>query len=341
MKKTGVGVACLIHTNSLRYYYDSEGSASVVKVHDDGSATVTIGTSEMGQGTLTVMAQIAAEELGILAEDVRVSNSVGTDAIPDDLGAYASRSTFISGRAVQAAAADAKEQILETAALMLDVSASELVARERKIYPKGQPERYLLFRDVVMTRLYDPSYTGHTLLILGKGSVDVTNTTPDPDTGYGNPPATTIFAAHVAEIEVDTETGEIKVLKHCAAVDLGRCINVLTSEGQVEGSVAQGIGYALLEDIICHDGKVLNPSYLDYKIPTMLDVPDVVTIFVETIDPLGPFGAKGLGEPALVPVAAAINNALYDAVGVRMTELPFTREKVLRAIKEKMTGVSA
>jgi len=339
MKRRGVGVACLCHANSLRYYYDNEGSAAIVKLSDDGSATVMTGASEMGQGSLTVMGMIAAEELGILPEDVRVINEVGTDIIPDDLGAYASRSTFISGRAVQAAAADARNQLFETVSLVLGVPKERLAARERIIYDKEDPANCMTYREAMMTHLYDPyKHTGHTILIVGKGSVDVTSTFPDPETGYGNPPATTIFAAHVAEIEVDDETGEIQVIKHSAAVDLGRVINVTTSEGQIEGSVAQGIGYGMFENMELRNGKVLNPSYLEYKMPTTLDVPDVVTINIESLDPMGPYGAKGLGEPALVPVAASINNALYDAVGIRLYELPFTRERVLRAIREKQAG---
>lgn len=339
VKKRGIGVACLIHANSLRYYYDNEGSAAIVKLVDDGTATVMTGASEMGQGSVTVMAMIAAEELGIPVEDVRVINEVGSDILPEDLGAYASRSTFISGRAVQAAAADAKNQLFETVALVLEVPKERLEAKNRIIYDREDPANSITYREAMMIHLYEPSrHTGRTIFIVGKGSVDVDNTFPDPDTGYGNPPATTIFAAHVAEIEVDDETGEIQVLKHSAAVDLGRVINVTTAEGQIEGSVAQGIGYGMFENMELQDGKVLNPSYLEYKMPTTLDIPDVVTINIESLDPAGPYGAKGLGEPALVPVAASINNALYNAVGVRLYKLPFTRERVLRAIREKQAG---
>ncbi len=336
MKKRGMGMACLIHANSVRYYYDSEGSAAMVKVHDDGSVTVLAGISDIGQGARTVMAHIAAEELGVLFEDVEVITGKGTDFVPDDLGAYASRSTFISGRAVQAAALDAKLKIYKVASVMLGVEPNQLESKERKIYVKNQPDKYVDFEKAVRAHLYDASYTGHTLFILGIGSVDVSGSeVPNRETGYGNAFATSIFASHVAEIEVDTDTGIIEVINHCAAVDLGRCINPLLAEGQIEGAVSQGVGYSLIEDMWWEKGKTLNPNFLTYKIPTALDVPEVTTVYVESIDPLGPFGAKGLGEPAAVPVAAAINNALYDAVGVRIDELPITPEKLLKALNEK------
>ena len=147
--------------------------------------------------------------------------------------------------------------------------------------------------------------------------------------------ATFAFGTQVAEVEVDPETGEVKVLKIVAAHETGRTINTTMAEGQIEGSVVQGIGYALMEKLILDNGKVVNDGFLDYKIPNIGDIPEIETILVETDDPHGPFGAKGIGEPGLVPTAAAIANAIYHATGVRMRELPMTPEKVLKALKEK------
>jgi len=336
MKKRGIGMACLVHANSVRYYYDSEGSACFVKVHDDGLVTVMSGARDMGQGAWTIVAQIVAEELGIYYEDVKVVTSGGTDELPDDLGAYASRTTFISGRAAQAAAADAKEKLFKVAAKMLGANPEDLEAKDRKIFVKGSPEKAVGFAEAVRAHLYDAQYTGHTLLLVGQGSVDVEGSeVPDRETGYGNSFCACIFGAHIAEVEVDTETGEVRIIKHCAALDIGRAINPMTCEGQIEGAVAQGLGWTVLENMIWEEGKTLNPNFLDYRIPTIFDTPEVETVLVESVEPKGPFGAKGVGEPGMVPVAAAIGNAIYNAIGVRFSELPITPEKVLKALKEK------
>ena len=337
MKKRGIGMACQVHATGVRYYYDSkESSACFVKVHDDGSVTVMSGVNEIGQGGLTIIAQIVAEELGIYYEDVKVVTSGGTDQIPDDFGAYASRSAFICGKAAQAAAADAKQKLFKVAAKMLDASPEDLEAKDGKIFVKGSPEKAVGFTEAVRAHLYNERYTGHTLMLMGQGSIDVKGSeVPTRETGYGNSFSGTIFAAHVAEVEVDTETGEVRIIKHCAALDCGRAINPSAVECQIEGAVSHGLGWTLLENMIWEEGKTLNPSFLDYRIPTIFDAPEVETIMVETIDPQGPFGAKGAGEPAMVPLAASINNAIYNAIGVRFHELPITPEKVLKALAEK------
>jgi len=329
-------MACLVHANSVRYYYDSEGSACIVKVHDDGSVTVLSGVVEIGQGGETAMGQIVAEELGVCYEDVKVITSIGTDSTPEDLGAYASRSCFISGRAAQTAARDAKQKLFKVAAKMLEANPEDLESKGRKIYVKGSPERSIPFKDAVMAHLYNAKYTGHTIFLVGEASVDVEGSeVPTKETGYGNSFQATIYAAHVAEIEVDTETGEINIIRHSAAVDLGRAINPAACEGQIRGAVTQGLGYAMMEEMVWEDGKTLNPNFLDYRMPTIYDAPDVRTVMVEVGNPQGPFGAKGVGEPAMVPVPAVINNALYNAVGIRFHDMPITPEKVLKALKEK------
>jgi len=336
MKKRGIGIASLVHPNSVRYYYDSEGSSCFVKVHDDGTVSVLSGARDMGQGALTIVAQIVAEELGVRYEDVKVADSGGTEELPDDLGAYASRSTFISGRAAQVAAADAKQKLFKVAAKMLDANPEDIVARDRKIFVKGSPEKSVNFADAVYAHMYDPKYTGHTLFLMGQSSIDVEGSeVPTRETGYGNSFCGNIFGSHVAEVEVDTETGEVRIIKQTAALDVGRVINPMGTEGQIEGAVLQGYGWTLLENMIWEEGKTLNPNFLDYRIPTVFDAPEVQVVMVESHEPQGPFGAKGVGEPGMVPVAACINNAIYNAVGVRFNELPITPEKVLKALKEK------
>jgi CO/xanthine dehydrogenase Mo-binding subunit len=162
---------------------------------------------------------------------------------------------------------------------------------------------------------------------------------PDPQTRYGNVSPVYPFGAHVAEVEVDTETGEVRVTRYWASHDVGRALNPMLLEGQVQGGVAQGIGWALTEDMQIENGRLVNDSLLDYRMPGSKDLPRVEVEFVEPIDPRGPYGAKGIGEPALNPVAAAISNALYDAIGIRFTELPFSPEKVLAALKKREKAI--
>jgi CO/xanthine dehydrogenase Mo-binding subunit len=174
--------------------------------------------------------------------------------------------------------------------------------------------------------------------LVGQGQYVPDTVAPDPVTKYGNVSPVYVFGTHVAEVEVDTETGEVRVVGYWASHDVGRAVNPLLLEGQVEGGVAQGIGWTLTEDMVTKDGHVLNPTFLDYRIPGTQDLPRVVCDFVEPVDPKGPYGAKGIGEPALNPVPAAVANAIYDAIGIRFTELPITAEKVLFALREREGG---
>jgi CO/xanthine dehydrogenase Mo-binding subunit len=174
--------------------------------------------------------------------------------------------------------------------------------------------------------------------VVGEGEYRVVGVTiPDRTTKYGNISSAYSFATHAARVEVDAGTGRVRVLDYVAAHDVGRAINPMGVEGQIEGGVAQGIGYALLEEIKVRDGRVVNGDFLDYRIPTALDLPPVKSVLVETISPTGPYGAKSIGELALVPSAAAIANAIADATGVRFTELPITPDKILAAIGSKET----
>jgi len=172
-------------------------------------------------------------------------------------------------------------------------------------------------------------------VISGEGWYDPPTKLVDKDTYKGNISATYGFGAQMAEVEVDTETGQVRVLRLVCANDVGRAINPMAVEGQIEGGAQMGLGYALTEEVIVKDGRVLNPDFLDYRLFTAADMPDIETVIVETDDPQGPFGAKGVGEMGGTPTAAAIANAIYDAIGVRMTTLPMTPERVLKAIMEQ------
>ena len=172
-------------------------------------------------------------------------------------------------------------------------------------------------------------------MVIAEHFYDPPNENLDPKEFKGNLSVTYAYGTHGVEVEVDRETGQVKILKYVAAHDVGKAINPMLLEGQVYGGATMGIGYALTERLILQNGKVMNPNFLDYKMLTAKDVPNIETVVIETNDPSGPFGAKGIGEPGLVPTAPAIANAIYDAVGVRIKELPITAEKVLAALKEK------
>ena len=307
-------------------------SSAFLKLNEDGTAEVQSSTVDMGQGSNTVLAQIAAEELGLKMEDVRVVTP-DTDLTPYDHGTSSSRSTFHMGNAVKAAAADAKKQLLEIAADLLEANPLDLEVHQGIVSVKGSPERSITVREIPK----GGSYLGKGKPIIGRGTFSVRDATPlDRETGQGAMPAIFwMYAAQAAEVEVNEETGEVKVLKIASAHDVGKTINPVACEQQIEGALGIGIGATLMEEIKFDKGKTLNASFLDYKIPTSLNMPEMIPIMVETIHDRGPYGAKGLGEPALAPTAPAIANAIYDAVGVRIKELPITPDKVLRALKEK------
>lgn len=335
MRNRGVGVAGLFHVGGgARTHGDNDGCGAFVKVEDDGSVTLITGAQEIGQGANTVLAQMVAEELGVPLESVKISNS-DTDIIPWDLGCHASRTTFVGGNASIAAAGDAKEQLLQMAAQLLEALPGDLEVRDGRIYVAGSPEKFVTISQAARAHHFRPGGS----VVLGKGFYDPPSERPDPKTGKGNMSATYSCGVQAAEVEIDPHTGEIKLLKMVSALDVGRAINPMTAEGQSEGALAQGFGYALQEELVFDQGRVLNPSLAGYKVPTALDMPVLETVLIETIDPEGPFGAKGMGEAGLVPTAPAIANAIYDAVGVRIRELPITAEKVLKALEEKGSGL--
>ncbi len=329
MLKRGKGIACMVYPIGFTSYPNP--SAAFVKVHPDGTAVVLTGATDVGQGSTTVLAQIAAEELGIAYEDVTLVTA-DTERTPYDLGSVASRVTYITGNAVQRAAAEAKKILLQVAADMLDMMGSEeLAAGGGMIYVKDRPER-----QVPIAAVAKEANLGRGRPPIGDANYKPRTTFLDPETGHGTPYETYVFATQVAEVQVDTETGEVEVLKIAAAHDCGRAINPMMVEGQIEGGISMGLGYGLLEEIVQENGVVKNPQFTDYILPTALDMPaDIQVAIVEEPVNTGPFGAKGVGEPSLIPTAPAIINAIYDAVGVRIRELPATPDKILAALKEK------
>jgi CO/xanthine dehydrogenase Mo-binding subunit len=330
--RRGIGMASMQHAGGgIKIFFGNINcnySSAAIKMNEDGSVNLMTGSSDIGQGSDTVLAQIAAEELGIRFEDIRVITA-DTDLTPMCLGTYGDRVTFIGGNAVLNAVRDVKKQLQELASELLEANANDLESREGRIYVKGSPEKGISIKEVA-----EFSYFKKGKPILGRGIYDDPISKPDFGTGYGTSPAYT-FASQVAEVEVDIETGRVKILKITSAHDIGRTLNPMAVRGQIEGAMAQGIGSALYERLDWVKGKTLNANFLDYRMLTALDMATIDPILIESIDPNGPFGAKGVGEPALVPTAAAIANAIYDAVGVRIKSLPITPDKILTALEEK------
>ena len=329
MPNTGLGLACTVHVSGKRHFGDYDGSSATIKVNEDGKALILSGEGECGQGVHTAMCQIAAEELGVCVEDVEICRA-DTDLTTFCLGAIASRLTYVSGNAVKNAATNVKQQLFEQAAEMLEANAVDLMSRDGKIFVKGAEGKSLTVSDVARARLF--RHNGAP--IVGSGSFDADSVLPD-STRFGNESGAYNYGVQAAEVRVDPETGQVKVLQMVVASDCGTVIYPIGAEGQVEGGLAQGLGYALTEGLQIDEGRPVNPNFSDYRIPSMRDMPPLQHAFADSYEPTGPFGAKGLGELNMDPTAAVINNAIFDAVGVRVKTLPITPEKILHALKEK------
>ncbi len=312
VKKRGLGMAMLMQGSAIPKI---DMASAYAKMNDDGSFNLQVGAADLGTGSDTVIAQIFAEVLDIKADDVIVYSS-DTDLTPFDVGAYASSTTYLSGYAAKLTAEKIKKQILQVGAKMLETDIGELYLEDKKVCQHNGGS--LTFSQVCKFALYAEDQ-----FQIQATASHVSDESPPP------------FAAHFAEVEVDTETGLVKVIKYVAAVDCGTPINPKLAEGQTEGAVMNGISYALTEEYIFNDkGKMLNPSFNDYRIFSMADMPEMKTILVESYEPTGPFGAKSVSEISINGPMPAIANAIYDAVGVRLYKAPFTPERVLNALKE-------
>jgi xanthine dehydrogenase molybdenum-binding subunit len=248
------------------------------------------------------------------------------------MGTFGSRVTFCAGSAVFQAAREVKKRLMEEASEMFEANIEDIELKDKKIFVIGSPKNSVSFSELAARVHYKKRKT-----IIGHGyynGPDEVSEDFDPVTYVGYPAPALVFATHIAEVEVDPGTGRVDVINFVAAHDLGRAINPLLVEGQIEGGVVQGIGWALTEDIKFENGKIINPNFHDYKMLTIKDVPPITSILVETIDPNGPFGAKGIGECAMVSTAPAIVNAIYDAVGIRIKDLPATSEKIFHGLRQ-------
>jgi len=318
--RRGKGLACMIKATIT-----PSVSCAIVKLNEDASLSIYAGTVEMGQGSETVLAQIAGKELAIPLAKIQVLG-VDTDVVPYDLTTSSSRSTFHMGKAVQLAAQDILRQLKRIVAQEYNVPEEKISFADGKI---RLPETALDYAEVMFKRF---GMQGGTLV--GEGQV---KTATKDEFGEKSTSAFWFLAAGAAEVEVDTDTGKFKLIKYAAAVDVGKALNPLGCRQQLNGAAITGIGQALFEEIAYDNGQLINPNLVDYVLPSLGDMPAVIDpICVEVPDRNGPFGAKGIGESALIPVAPAIANAIYDAVGVRIKDLPIKAEKIYFELEQKL-----
>jgi CO/xanthine dehydrogenase Mo-binding subunit len=316
----GFGVA-LLHKSPTT---SAASSSARVKIGADGNTELSIGATDVGGGTGTSLGQIAAEELGIRLSDVRVVIA-DTELTPFDHGTYSSRVTPYVGAAVKLAAADARRQLVDAASRLWNLSPETLRLADRKVKTKG---RSMTFAEVIER--------SHVTEIVGVGSIESKRLWAGDASGDGKgftAPGWP-FGAQVVEVEVDRETGVVKLMRVASAHDVGKAINPMALTSQVQGGIMMGLGYALWEGLLFEEGKIANASFADYKIPTARDIPAAIPIIVEKNYAAEPYGAKGVGEMAVFGIAPAIANAVARAVGVRIKDLPISAEKLLEQLEK-------
>jgi len=341
-KGIGVGASGFISGESIHVICSNDAySTATMKLQEDGTALLLTGASDIGQGSDTVLAMIAAEELGLSLKDIKIT-SADTELTPLDMGSYSSRVTLFAGNAVKNAASELRKRILEIAAEELEASPEDLELRDKRIFVKGSPEKGISFAQAVSIAqkmqkgkplTATGSYTPAFIEDISKMGKEMRS----EEEMFSIPVSPTFsFGAHFADVEVDRDTGKIKVNDFLAAHDCGFALNPMAVEGQLQGSVHMGLGYALTEELLIEEGRPLNPSFLEYKILTAMDTPITKTFLIEPVDPEGPFGAKESSEGTLNPTPAAVANAIYDAIGVRVGGLPILPEKILELMGEKV-----
>ncbi len=331
-KRRGKGIALMWKAPAMP---PNPGSSAKVALNEDGTVTVSVGGQEIGQGAFTIAAQVAAGALGVPVESVRVNTPLDTNYSPYEWQTVASRLTWSMGNAVSAAAKDARKQILEMVAKAWDENPDDLDIIDGKVI-SYKSEESIALKNIVIYGIPLPNDQGWIGgPVLGRGSFMPTYVTGlDPETGQG-PRAVVHYTvgAQAVEVEVDMDTGRVEVLRGVAAFDVGKAINPDMVKAQMEGGFAQGLSTAFFEALQFKDGVLQNPSFVDYRIATSADVPrDIQAIIVEVPQDDGPWGARGIGEHAMVPTVPAIANAIYDAIGIRVGAPPYTSEKVYLAM---------
>ena len=320
-RKRGIGLSIMLHGTGAGKALPDPAAATVM-INADGSVNLVTAAADEGQGNRTVLAQIASETLGIEFDKISVSET-DTETTPLDCGTHGSRQAYCGGLAVKAAATEAREKLLAYANKELGVNEDQLRLKDGAIFETTNPDNKILISDLMRKiQIEDMSVCEQ---VIGSAA-GVAPAMP----GY--------YGAIFAEVEVDTETGEVKVLKLTSAFDVGRAINPDLVEGQITGGAVMGVGFALTENLLLRDGQILNSSFADYRLLRACDVPEIVPIIVESNEPTGPFGAKGVGEGCMVNVASAISNAICHATGVRLIDLCMTPDSILQGItSDEMT----
>lgn len=327
IEKIGRGIASGM-TSYGRMVFLHDTSRSYVSIELDGSVTVKCGVQDLGGGQASSLAQIAAEVLGVPMENVRVF--IADTALTPLAGTTtATRQLYMSGNATLKAAKEIKKNLLNRAADILEVKPEGLDLQDKKVVVKEAPDKTIPLTEVVAACASD----GILLYSVAQFNAPFRELI-DFKTVQGQLFPDFTFGTHGAEVSVDVETGTIKILKLVASFDVGRAINPLSVEGQLEGGAIQGLGYALMEDFVLKKGVTLTPSLSEYLIPTSLDVVDVDKVMLESGDGVGPFGTKGIGEPSMTSIAPAVVNAVCDALGIRILDLPLTPEKIVKALKK-------
>lgn len=317
-KRKGVGMACFSY-GSGTYPSNLELAAARILLNEDGSIQLQVGATEIGQGSDTIFAQMAAEIIGLPMDAVHVVSTQDTDISPVDSGAYASRQAYVSGRAVKETAIEVKMKILQLAARISKKDVAEIDLQNGQIVNRESGENVITLAQLALRSHYDPQ-------LAAPISSEVSHVTRHNAISFG---------ATFVEVEVDMATGRVDILRIINLHDSGKIINPQLAEGQVHGGVSMAIGYALSEELLFdpQTGQPLNNNLLDYKLPTIMDTPEIETVFVETAEPSGPFENKSLGEPPTISPAPAIRNALLHATGVSFDRLPITPQRVFEKLK--------
>lgn len=308
MKKRGVGYASIFYGTGYGNGFPDE-SRAIAEISSNGNIDVYVGVAEVGQGGISTMWQIASETLGICKDLIKIKNN-NTSITKDSGTAAASRQTYNTGNAVLITCKKLRENL-------------ELAIKDNEIMEIKDSNLTLLYEEMVKKNIETK--------VEGYFKADTSQV--NLQTGQGDPYWPYSFGAQRVTVEVDDETGKVDIVEIVAVNDAGKVVNPILAEGQVQGGCAMGIGYAIMEEVELNKGHINNKNFSNYIIPTSKDVPKIKTFFVEEIEETGPYGAKGLGEPAMIPTAPAIINAIYDAIGVRIYDLPATCDKVLLAIK--------
>ena len=329
--RIGRGIACYQQSyGRLTFLHDT--SEAWVGLEMDGTVVVRSGVTDIGAGQVSALGQIAVEVLGVTLDNVVIYNS-DTAVTPLAGTTTATRALYMTGNAVKQAAEAVRARLAERAARELGAEAGDIDMAFNEVFVTDRPERSIPLVDLV--RLCGAEGIHRSELVMFRAPF---GDFLDPETGQGQAHPDYAYGAHAVEVSVDVDTGEVEVLKSVAAHDVGQCINPAAVEGQIQGGAQNGQGFALSEEMLYEEGRLVTPSFSEYLMPTAMDMPKVECILLESRSGVGPFGAKGIGEPAMTPVAPAIANAVADAIGVRVFEMPITPERVVMAMKRRDAG---